>query len=562
MHKGIVVVFVLLVIMYILASQKRLSKVDTSLLVVSVIALTWKYLNSKSIIEANHANHAKVEHYLDEPQSLLEVLDSLKPITDEEDIKPISKNLLLYYTSFNSLSYTPNTKEWRNIIDTKKTKSGELQCNSSMYFDLLPSYSKVLGFTLGPNKLTGPFSNTLGINFRGQYTILMAFKHGNLKNDTTQFGRIELLKLWANSPNNNAMSLFIEPGSLQFVNNTQFGKLMFQYSDYSPVHCKISKDDDLIPIEDNILCFIFIVKLDDKVRVMYMTERNNNVSTLAEFNVSTSDVTFSNREMAINRFGNWNSNIFNFAIYSNAVSDVAITNIYQHIKNLYVATNDPSYQPVVNKYNQTIDKLNKFISCPFDDKTCKACSTVKEWNDVSQVITAPSKCRKAISVFCQKNSTHPFCKCWDKKNDSFNTTSCQTLKKLFDDDSSITLSRAEYNRLKNKCKGGRVRESGIEYDDSYTFDKVRVKYEDGLTTKERIAQGLDVEMPEIMTANDYQQGLATSSRLEDTSNKTITQTKSDSNLWNAIMNGKGVDNSDDNEEENSKGLWSFFGLFS
>jgi hypothetical protein len=560
MHKGIVVVFVLLIVLYILTSQKRLSKVDTSLLTVSVIALTWKYLNSKTIIEGNHEKHENIEHYLDEPQSLLDILDSLKPITDEENFKPISKNLVLYYTTFNSLSYTPNTKEWRNVIDTTKTKSGELKCNSSMYFDLLPSFSKVLGFTLGPNKLTGPFSNTLGINFRGQYSVVMAFKHGNLQNDTTQYGKIELFKLWANSPNNNGMSLFIEAGSLQFVNNTQFGKLMFQYADYSPVHCKISKDDDLIPIEANILCFVFIVKLDDKVRVMYMTERSNNVNTLAQFNVATTDVTFSNKEMAINRFGNWNSNLFNYAVYGNAVSDVTITNIYQHIKNLYIATNDPSYRPVVNKYNETIDKLNKFISCPFDEKTCKSCEGVKEWNDISQVITAPSKCRKAISAFCKTNVTHPFCKCWDKKNDSFNTSSCKALKSVFEDDSSITLTRAQYNKLKTQCKGGRVRESGVEFDDSYTFEKVRVKYEDGLTTKERVAQGMEVELPEIMTSNDYQQGLATSSmRLEDASYKTK---KSDNKLMNAIMKGNSKDNSDDNEEGSDGGLWSIFKWFS
>lgn len=553
MHKGIVVVFVLIVVLYLLTSQKRLSKVDTSLLMVSIIALTWKYLNSKSIIEANHS---KTEHYLDEPQSLMDLLDNLQPITDEENIKPISKNLLLYYTTFNSLSYTPNTKEWRNIIDTTKSKSGELQCNSSLYFDLLPSFSKVLGFTLGPNKLTGPFSNTLGINFRGQYSVVMAFKHGNLQNDTTQYGKIEMLKLWANSPNNNGLSLYIEPGSLQFVNNTQFGKMMFQYTDYSPVHCKISKDDDLIPIEANILCFVFIVKLDDKVRVMYMTERSNNVNTLAEFNVATTDVTFSNKEMAINRFGNWNSNLFNLGIYSTALTDVAITNTYQHIKNLYTSTNDPSYKPVVNKYNETIDKLNKYISCPFDKKTCTACDGVKEWNDISQVITAPAKCRKAISAFCAQNTTHPFCKCWDKKHNSFSTASCKALKTLFEDDSSITLTRSEYNRLKGQCGQGRIRESGVQYDDSYTFDKVRVKYDDSLTTKERIEKGLPVELPEIMTADDYQKGMATSSlRLSDSANK-----KKGDSLMNAIM--KGSDNDDNEDGSSGGGLWSIFKWFS
>lgn len=555
MHKGIVLVFVLLVITYLVVNTKRISKLDTSLLTVSVVALTWKYLTSKNIIETNK------EHYLDSTETLLDTLDNLKPIVDEEVIKPISNNLIMYFTSFNSLSYTPNTKEWRNVIDTTQAKNGALKCNTSMYFDLMPSFSKVSGFTLGSNKITGPYSNTLGINYRGQYTLALAFKHGNLQNDTTQYDKIELIKLWANSPNNNGISLYVEPGSLQFLNNTQSGKLMFQYADYSPVHCKISKEDDLIPIESNILCFVFIVKADDKVRVLYMTERNTNLITLAEFNVATTDVTFSNKEMSINRFGNWNSNIFNFAVYKSALSDVAITNVYTHIKNHYVKTNDPSYKPVVDKYNETIDKLQRYINCPFDEKTCKACESVKEWNDFSNILNAPRQCKKAISAYCKKNTGDTFCKCWDKDSDSFNTNACKTMKSLFEDDASITLSRSEYDKLKGKCSKTSGNEGALQFDNSYTFDKVRVKYDEGLTTKERIALGQDVELPDIMTTNDYQKNMANSRAnvLLAPQNKTKTSTD-DNQFWKAVMNGSNGD--DDNVEETNGGLWSFSKWFS
>lgn len=512
MQKGIVITFILIVIVYILTNQKHIRKLDLTLLLVSIVALTWKQLTYKSVIETKY-----LERFSEEPESLLELLNSLKPINEEEDFSKISKNLLMYYTTFNTLSHTYGTKVWRNVIDTTKTKSGELQCNTSMFFDLLPSFSKIAGFTLGPNKLTGPYSNTLGINYRSQYSLVLAFKHGNLKNDATLTNKIELVKLWANSPNNNGLSLFIEPGSLEVVNNKQFGKLMFQYGDYSPVHCKISKTDDLIPIENNVLCFIFIVKDDDKVKILYMTERSNSVVTLAEFNVANTDVTFSNKEIYINRFNNWNSNIFNFAIYKNALSDIYITNIYQHIKNLYVKTNDPNYKPIVDTYNETLDKLNKYITCPFDEKTCKSCDTVSEWNDINEVINAPLKCRKAISEFCKKNKTHSFCKCWNDKGEDYKKSNCSIIRSMFETDKATCLTNDEIRKLTKECNKKVDEDTGIVYSD-YTFDKIRVKYDDSLTTQERIQLGKEVQRPDFMTAGDYQASLSQSA-LRVTSDK-------------------------------------------
>lgn len=570
MHKGIVAVFVVIVILYVITTQKKMNKIDLSLLIISIVALTWKYLTSKSIVEASKETYVDLS---DVPSSLSQVLSAMKPIDEEEDITPITKNMLMYTTAFNSLSYTPNTREWRNMIDTIKTKTGALKCDSSLYFDLLPSYSKVTGFTLGPNKITGPYSNTLGITYRGQYSLVLAFTHGNLRNDTTQSNKIELIKLWANSSNNNGIALFIEPGSIQVVNNTQFGRLMFQYGDYSPVLCRISENDDLIPIENNVLCFIFIVKYDDKVRVLYMTEKSNNVITLAEFNVATTDVTFSNKELAMNRFGNWNSNIYSFGVYKTALNDVTITNVYQHIKGQYTKTNDPSYKPIVDTYNETIDKLSKYLQCPFDEVTCAACKDVEEWNDITQVINAPQKCRKAISTFCKANTTHPFCKCWDKKSDAFNTSSCKMVKTIFDADETVCMTKSEVENLKQTCnKSTNGNDSDIRYDNRYTFDKVRVKYEDGLTTKERVRMGKDVSMPDFMTTTDYQQRMSRSSlRLQDGSDEAQTraQVLAQTNAKN-IVSDKTSDkellkDAQDTIEESSNtegGFWSFFKLFS
>ncbi len=571
LQKGIILTFVLIVIVYILTNKKQIKTLDLSLLLVSVVALFWKQITYKSV----------VEKYLEVPETLTSLLNQLKPIEDEEDYSPISKNLLMYYTTYNSMSHTYGTKVWRNVVDTTSTKTGDLQCNSSMYFDLLPSFSKVLGFTLGPNKLTGPYSNTLGINYRGQYSLMLVFKHGNLRNDATVSNKIELIKLWANSPNNNAISLYIEPGSLDIVNNTQFGKLMFQYGDYSPVHCKISKDDELIPIESNVLCFMFLVKDDDKVKLLYMTEKNNSITTLAEFNVANTDITFSNKEIYINRFNNWNANIFNFGIYRVALTDVYISNIYQHIKSLYLKTTDPNYKPIVDTYNDTIIKLSKYIQCPFDEKTCAACKDVVEWNDVNQIINASTTCRKSISEFCKKNTSHPFCKCWNTKTSEYNTVNCKILRSMFDNKTMTCLTNNEILDMTKQCNK-KADETGINYQGDYTFDKVRVKYDDSLTTQERIQLGKDVSKPDFMTAADYQAELAKSAiRVSNTNNETAKknsiQTTNTQKESNTNTEDKTVTELTDDEllmkeiiqtEEDLKlsrktdsGIWSFSKLF-
>lgn len=555
-QKGIIITFVLIVILYILTNKKQINTLDVSLLLVSIMALSWKQMTYKPLIE----------RYLEVPETLTTLLNTLKPIEDEEDYKPISKNLLMYYTTYNSLSHTYGTKIWRNVIDTNATKTGELQCNTSMYFDLLPSFSKIAGFTLGPNKLTGPYSNTLGINYRGQYSLMLIFKHGNLRNDATASNKIELVKLWANSPNNNGISLYIEPGSLDVINNTQFGKLMLQYADYSPVHCKISETDELLPIDSNVLCFIFVVKDDDKIKVQYMTEKSNTIVTLAEFNVATTDITFSNKEIFINRFNNWNANLFNFGIYKVALTDVNISNIYQHIKNLYLKTIDPNYKPIVDTYNETITKLNKYIQCPFDEKTCTACKDVAEWNDINQILSASFGCRKAISSFCKKNTSHSFCKCWNTKLPEYNSTNCKVLRSLFENDKMTCLTNNEILNMTKQCNK-QADETGLNYPSNYTFDKVRVKYDDSLTTQERIQLGKDVSPPDFMSVGDFQKDLAKSAiriadkkeeKSKDTETKDVNKLTEDELLMKEIIQ---TEEDIKLSKKTDGGLWSVLKIF-
>ena len=102
----------------------------------------------------------------------------------------------------------------------------------------------------------------------------------------------------------------------------------------------------------------------------------------------------------------------------------------------------------------------------------------------------------------------------------------------------------------------------LRFDNSYTFDKVRVKYDEGLTTKERISLGQDVELPDIMTSQDYQKNMASSRANVIIEPQNTTKKPTDDNqFWKAVMNGNNGDN-DDDVDDSKGGLWSFFKWFS
>ena len=188
--------------------------------------------------------------------------------------------------------------------------------------------------------------------------------------------------------------------------------------------------------------------------------------------------------------------------------------------NLYLKTIDPNYKPIVDTYNETIDKLNKYIQCPFDEKTCIACKDVVEWNDINQVLSASSNCKKAISSFCKQNTSHSFCKCWNTESPEYNSTNCKVLRSLFENDKMTCLTNNEILNMTKQCNK-QADETGLNFQSDYTFDKVRVKYDDSLTTQERIQLGKDVSPPDFMSVRDYQADLAKSAiRIADNKNKT------------------------------------------
>lgn len=415
--------FVIFVSIYILWHLRKMKLFD--LCVLAIAAMTLLLIASQIPLD----NSKQIELFttttaIPSKTDINTVLAKLNPVELEEDIESIQSDLMTYLTIFNKQSFNNMGRSWFNIAPQKT------DANSIYSFDLAPISSRITGLYLGNNRIIGPLSNNLEIQYHNSYTMVLVCKHGALSTEQSSTSDIELLKLYANSPNNNAWSLFIKKGSVTNTNNTQTGALMFQFANQEPIACKIDKDHNFINFEKDVLIYYFIVKDIDNVRIMMMTEKSNRIYQIMKFSVTNTDINFSNKEMIINRLMNWNANIYAFGIYNTAFTDEQVSNFYSHFMEEYLKNIDPNFTRMMGQYNDTIRLLKSLTKCPMDKDSCNKCDDVKNWSDITQVVTAPITCKSAINGFCSINTSVPLCKCWDSTSPNYNSESCKTYRDL------------------------------------------------------------------------------------------------------------------------------------
>lgn len=414
-----------------------------------------------------------------------DILNRREYIDIEEDITNISPHLMIYNSAFNKKSYNGDGKYWRNISNAKPI---DLNCKIEDFgllsFDVAPNFSRKSGFFLGNARAIGPFSNNLGIKFHNSFTIILAVKHGKI--DTTE-SELELLKMYANSPDNNALAFYISSNSVMTENNVQLGKLRFKFAHNPPIDCLINTTDDLIPIEKDVLTLYYIIKDIDKIRIISMNETDNTIKQLAESTVATKDITFSNKEMVINRFGNWNGSIYAFAIYDQAFPDSNVIAFYEHFMREYIKNVNSGFGNLIRYHNDVIDAIDSITSCKYDETTCKSCDSVVNWCEPHQKILASKQCREQIAQYCKNNQDKPECLCWNVKATASKMKECRLYRNIFseEDDFLKNLTPEELEKVKEKynlydidscpkpLKANKL-ESTVYKD--YDYERMKVKY--------------------------------------------------------------------------------------
>lgn len=402
----IVSIFIFLLLVYVVVFYKHLNQIDVSLLLLATIALFWAYTKGKQLGIEGFAN-------------------TTTGIDLTEDYSPIARNLVQYFTVYDDASYKDGKKTWQSLVKNNDQKD----CDTRLIFSKAPSYFLQNGISISDNVVTGPLSNTLGIKFGKPFTVCLAFTLGQLTHATD--GNIELIKTYANTANNNGFSLYIPRSSIKTDGGANFGSLFFQFADNEPITCKLAAKEDKINFPINTLCFLVVVKNADKVRVLYLNEKEDKINELASITTNATDATFSNKQMYINRFGNWNANMINIALYNNNLDDIATLKYYMYVKDLYTKYNNPAYQETVARLKEAMKKAEQLRACPFPIPVCKSCSSIKDWSNMNDILNAPAKCKKEIGSFCSKNPEHSFCYCWDKSNSKYESQTCKLMRAMF-----------------------------------------------------------------------------------------------------------------------------------
>ena len=324
-----------------------------------------------------------------------------------------------------------------------------------LIFTSKPTFDRKSGFYLGNNSLIGPLSNMTKIDIQGNFTIFVVLKNGKLVSNT-QNDYISILKMFANSPNNNGLSFYIDKGSLKSNNNIEQGSLMFQFSNLQPQKCLINSNHDTFSFEQNTLSFYFIVKQQNQIKIIYINEKNNTLYQLLNITVAPNNINFSNKELIINQFNNFNASIYNYGIYSNALDNEEISNVYKHILQEYLKNTNNDYQFIIKKYNNITNNLENIKKCPYNKNICDNCNEVTNWNDFQSIVNASDNCKKSIHDFCNVNKNNPLCKCYNN-----NSKSCQLYKSILSnnnitsdiiDKNELELIKKKYNLIdKNAC---------------------------------------------------------------------------------------------------------------
>lgn len=489
------ITFIVLIIIYIVYAEVKSPDIwflYGSILVLLYTTICICHKQSKNIEMFEEQDSTSSGRLLSEEISISDILTNNKKIDLEEDISKISINLKRYYTVFNSVSYPSFGKTWINIAPVKNEKDCD-ESGRDLQFDIAPVFTRRYGHLLGSNRLIGPHSNSLGIQFNRPFTLILVVRHGNIDTSVDREKDIELIKLYANSPNNNGISLYIKRNSVEQVDTIQRGKLLLQYADKYPLECVVNQSDNGIIFQKETLSFYFITKEVDYLRVMYMSDRNTSVNELCRMPMTTEDITFSNKEMVINRNANWYANIFTFGVYNAAFTDEDALYFHTYYTLHYTRNVDAGYINMTNKYNEAIRALETLSKCPFDKDTCHTCSMVSDWTNINNIIKSPMTCKSAINEFCKNNQTHSYCTCWDVKQLVYNTSTCQQFRGLFSDDNACleNLTEEDLKYIKSKYKllspdecpkeVKPVKPRKNKYQD-YDYNRLKVRLHDSIDT--------------------------------------------------------------------------------
>ena len=355
-----------------------------------------------------------------------------------EDISAFSTGLTVYYSAFSASSYSGSGKTWYNISPFFSKGIGAGACpdvpvtKTHAAFYEVPSFSTATGFALGRNFLVGPQSYQMGMAFNGSFTIALAIQFDAFS-VAPPAANLEFLKLYANTVGNNGLNLYMKPNYQQNGASGVYAVEVYAgFGDDAPVRIA-----GLTTI-NTAYVYLFVVSKSGLNLSLTIFSDVANLSSTASTNfvtklpiVAATDVSLSNKEMVINTNANLQAHVFSLAVWNMALGVAGMASVFANLQ-VQLQKQNPtvlSYANTIAYWQNQAAAANK---CPYDDATCKACSGVTQWNNVSDLIlNGGSKCLSLIDQYCTNNPTMNMCACWNTSSALSGTDQCKQYKAIY-----------------------------------------------------------------------------------------------------------------------------------
>lgn len=366
---------------------------------------------------------------------------------------PQELGLTVHVTSLSPTSYTEGSsdKTWRNIAPGATIQRAQCEAdgtvrNTNFFFRNTPSFSRAGGFALGPNVVTGPYSHQLGVNANTTVTAMfVARPTGDLPEATSNPPAMPF-RMFANTVDNNGITLSMRSGGARVGGDGLIPVSAWLHVGSMPaLECAPIAVGGAAAAPSQLLLnpahrYIWLVVKDYgrlQVSVIDADAAEFKKVVILDTNLGAhANILLSNVDMMLNAGGNWNASIVALGLWSRALRDTDVSDLYNHYHSTFLMF-DPAYQAL----QDALDAANKLRACPYDTATCTACRSVQDWTQLGQVLAAGPTCLKAINAFCTANPTHAQCACWSSAHPDYNDA-CVGYRAMFSGD-AVTIGNVQ-----------------------------------------------------------------------------------------------------------------------
>lgn len=341
-------------------------------------------------------------------------LYKIDPKFFEEDISTFIKSLTLYYTIFDARSISGSTKVWKNIspyFSPTGSCTDVLLDHTHLTFQHTVTTDPYYGLIVGPNRIYGPKSFSMGIDVNASFSFFMCLKISETQPDCT------IIKSFANTQNNNAFTFSIRKGT-----SSGFFKFIISIgNDYTSE----SQELEFKNLHEPVL--IALSKRDMNVSIF--TSQHNQVQ-LATIQTNE-NIYLSNKEIELVATNGLYGYVYNIGFYKRPFTDNDVKTIINHVKD-EIYKRSEEYIKIQEKDLEYQLELKKIKQCNMAPEICEKCTEITDWSDFFTVLrTARDPCLKAVNDFCSVNTTATGCECWDPTGIEYGTSRCKAIRSFF-----------------------------------------------------------------------------------------------------------------------------------